>query len=290
MGIDTIDSEKQDPPTRELQEKDFIQENYSKNPRPFWAMVAIFACVVAVCWGIGSWYYQAMETQQEESPFLQVTNRDMSVFLWQFPEYMPQHVKDKTGYLPGFEYRERIGVNIKAADDYVEAPPGLLFLYHTWSRLLKGYYIPRPISRVEFAEFLDRQPEWRPENWPDAPLAYQQMVLGIKFSRDKNIENLPIDALPIIVRQSFQGWKNYRLEGELVNIIKITYSELEQFLNKFPHYKRNFWRNIVYARYPSYLLTYTYEKFQGNDKVPEEEIAPFLRVAIFNAIQVKKGF
>ncbi len=293
MGIDTIGSQRPEPyepPEQELQEKDFIQENYSKNPKPFWAMVAVFAAVIVLCWGVGSWYYQTMETQVESSPFLQVTNREMSVFLWQFPEYMPQHVQDKRGYLPGFEYRERLGVVLKAADDYVEAPPGLLFLYHTWARLLKDYYVPRPISRVEFAEFLNLQPEWKPINWSESPPAYRRMVQGIKFSRDKNLEELSYEEFPLIVRQAFQGWKNYRLEGKLINIIKITYGDLKSFLKKFPHYDRNYWRNIVYAKYPRYLLTFTFEDIESGEKVSKGEITPFLRVAIFNVLQAQKGF
>lgn len=290
MGIDTIDSEKPELPVEELQEKDFIQENYSKNPWPFWSMLAVFLCVVVLFWGIGSWYYQTMETAIEESPFLQVTNREMSVFLWQFPEYMPQHVKEKTGYLPAFDYRERLGVSIDAVDEYVQAPPGLLFLYHTWARLLQDYEMPRPISRLEFIEFLDLQPEWKPINWPKAPSGYKKMVQGIKFSREENLNKLSYDVLPLQVRQAFQGWKNYRLEGELINLIKITYGDLKVFLKKYPHYDRNYWRNIVYAKYPRYLLTYSFEDFKDSEEVAKGEIAPFLRVALFNVLQEKKGF
>lgn len=289
MGIDTLDSEEPEK-KEELQEKDFIQENYSESPRAFWSMLAIFCAVVVVFWGVGSWYYETMEKQVEDSPFLQVTNRNMSVFLWQFPEYMPQHVKEKTGYLPAFDYREKLGVDIKAADEYVQAPPELLFLYHTWARLLKNDYIPRPISRVEFAEFLERQPEWKPENWPAAPDAYKKWVSGIRFIQDDNLNDLPLDAFPLIVRQAFQGWKNYSKEGEYINIIKIDYAQLSEFLNRFPHYERNYWRNIVHTRYPRYLLAYTYEDFHDSEVVQKSEITPFLRVAIFNMIQAKQGF
>lgn len=290
MGIDTIDSQEPEPPEPELQEKDFIQESYGKDPKPFWAMVAVFAAVIVLFWGVGSWYYQTMETKLQESPFLQVTNRQMSVFLWQFPEYMPQHVKDKTGYLPGFEYRERLGVVLDSADEYVQAPSELLFLYHTWARLLKGYYVPRPISRIEFIEFLDLQPEWKPINWSEAPSAYRRLVQGIKFSRDENLEDLSYEELPMIVRQAFQGWKNYRLEGEYINIIKITYGDLKAFLKKYPHYDRNYWRNIVYSRYPRYLLTYSFDDFENDEVVSKSEITPFLRVAVFNVLQAEKGF
>jgi len=291
MDIDTIDTgnskENSDAPIL-LQEKDFIQENNGKSPRPFWSMLAIFAAVIALFWGMGSVYYQTMLERLEKSPFLQVTNRQMSLFLWQFPEYMPQHVREKTGYLPGFEYRARLGVTIQSVDAYVQAPPELLFLYHTWARLLQDYYIPQPILRVEFMEFLKLQAEWKPKNWPDAPSEYRQMVQSIKLSSEKNLEQLSLEALPIVVRQAFQGWKNYRLEGNLINSATFKYSELQAFLKRYAHYSRNYWRNIVDSSYPNYLLTYTSQEFKDEEAVPKEEISSFLRVALFNAVQGKK--
>lgn len=137
-------------PPPELQEKDFIQESYGKDPMSFWIWVGVFAAVVLCSWGIGSWYYQTMSAQLSHSPFLQVTNREMSLFLWQFSDKMLQHVKDKTGYLKGFEYQNRIGIQSNLAEKYAVAPPELLFMYHTWSRLLKGEFTPRPIPRMEF--------------------------------------------------------------------------------------------------------------------------------------------
>lgn len=283
--IDTIDTANPDPPPELLQERAFIQENFKKTPRPFWTILAIFVALIVLFWGVGSWYYQTMEERFEGKPFLQVTNREMSLFLWQFPEYMPQHVAEKTGYLPGFDYREKLGVTLESADDYVQAPPDLLFLYHTWARLLREYYFSRPILRGEFMEFLKLQPEWAPKHWKNAPSEYGKMVEGINSLQDDNLESLSSDAFPIIVRQAFQGWKNYRYEGDSINAFTIKYSELQAFLKVYGHYNRNYWRNILNASYPRYLWTYSFEKFDDSEEVPKNELAPFLRFALFNAFQ-----
>ena len=52
------------------------------------------------------------------------------------------------------------------------------------------------------------------------------------------------DELPIIVRQAYQGWKNYFEEGPDINVLDPTYAEVNEFLKDHPHYMRNYWRNI----------------------------------------------
>lgn len=287
MDEDTIDFE--EPKKEELQEKDFIQESYKKSPFTFWIYLAVTFAVLVFFWGAGSWYYKTLENKVEGSPFLQVTNRDLSVFLWQFTDKMPQHVKSKIGYLPGFDYQDRIGLKIQDADDFVLAPPELLFLYHTWDRLIRNEFAQRKIGRNEFIEFLDFQPEWQPEYWSKAPLGYKRLVQDLPFSNEKNLEGVSLDVLPLIVRQAFQGWKNYRYEGDFINIVKVKYAVLKQFLEKFPHYARNYWRNIASDSYPKYLETFTKGKYNLDEEVPENEMAPFLKVALFNYIQSQKG-
>lgn len=286
MAIDQFENKQ----VKELEEKDFIQEPKNGGPLPLMMMALILGFVVAIFWGVSSYYFQTLENQLEENPFLQVTNRQMSVFLWQFPENMPQHVKEKTGYLPGFEYRERIGLKMESVDDYVQAPPELLFLYHTWDRLLSKEFISRSITREEFVQFLLAQPEWKPENWIDAPKGYRSVVEGLRFSKVDEMETLPLEDFPLIVRQAFQGWKNYRFEGDYINLLNIRYQDLKEFLVKYPHYSRNYWRNVVGNRYPAYLMSYTFGEFSLESEVPRDEIAPFLRVAIYNYFQKRKGF
>lgn len=273
----------------ELNEDEFIVESYSARPRLFWMMFLFFLSVVVLFWAITSLFRESMEEQFKKKPFLRVTNREISLFLWQFPEYMPQHVQEKTGYLPAFNFKERLGVEVEDADKYVQAPPELLFLYHTFARLLKGDYIPRPISRGEFLEFLKKQPEWRPENWSEAPPAYALWLNNIRHFEGDNLDNLPTEAFPIEVRRAFQGWKNYTMEGESINTLRVSYSQLEKFLSLFPRYRRNYWQNIAAPRYPKYLISYTSGSFTPSEEVPKEEITPFLRVALFNFIQSEKG-
>src|SRR5271154_2343172 len=104
------------PPNKPLQEKDFIQESYTKNPFPIWLWFFIVITITALLWGGGSWYTKRMNQEIRSSPFLQVTNRQLSLFLWQFPEYMRANARTKNGYLPGFQYQEKISVFPDVAD------------------------------------------------------------------------------------------------------------------------------------------------------------------------------
>ncbi len=280
--MDTPDS------TPELQEKDFIHEEYSKNPRPFWTWLFVVATFTAFLWGSGSWYFMKMNQEVESNPFLQVTNREMSVFLWQFSEYMPQHVKEKVGYLPGFVYQDRIGIIPETADNYVVAPPELLFLYHTWDRLLKEEFTPRRISKVEFLSFLDALPEWNPVNWKEAPVDYKNLVDSLQIRGPNELSGLPEATVPLTVRMAFQGWKNYVLEKEKINEVSPSFEQMEQFLQGHPHYARSFWRNILAGEYSKYLYTLTYKRFDDKMPIDKEEITPFLRVAFYNYMEALK--
>lgn len=273
---------------KELDEKDFIQESYGKDPMSFWVWLAVFIAFVLCFWGIGSWYYRTMSVQLEQSPFLQVTNREMSIFLWQFSDKMPQHVKEKTGYLPGFDYQNRIGIKPNLAEKYVVAPPELLFLYHTWSRLLKDEFTPRPIPSSEFQEFLNLQPEWMPEMWVAAPEGYKALVRDFSQLGSTNLATLPESTLPQMVRMAFQGWKNYYLERDFINLATIKYGELSMFVDTHPDYARNFWRNIYDKDLPLYLKTLTFDKYDPKARVSDEEMAPFLKVAVYNFLKAEK--
>lgn len=186
-------------------------------------------------------YYQTIQTLIERSPFLKVTNRDLSVFLWHFSEYMPQHVKNKNGYLPGFEYTNRIGIILGEADKFCQAPPEVLFLYHTWDRLLAKESIERPISISEFLMFLEMHPEWKYENWSNAPEYYAGSLRDLQLSTSDTF----VQDVPRIVKQAFQGWKNYCLEGDRINCMEYSAVDIQNFIERHPGYSLNLWGNII---------------------------------------------
>ncbi|MBA3237140.1 MAG: hypothetical protein H0T62_02165 [Parachlamydiaceae bacterium] len=250
-----------------LEEKDFIHEEYRKNPFPFWKWLSAVIVVTMLLLGACSLYFSMLSDQYTHSPFLQVTNRQISIFLWQNPQYMRVHVKNKSGYLPAFNYAERIGLNPEYADDYVIAPPELLFLYHTWKRLIGDLVFPRIISKKEFSMFLVAVPEWDPRFWRDAPLKYQNLISSFSEISTFDMATLDVETLPKEVRQAFIGWKNYFFEGAQINAMQPTGDEIAEFIKKNPHFGRSYWCNIV-----------------GNSYLQNEsgELSSFLRASIYN--------
>lgn len=270
-------------PSPELQEKDFIQEGYRKNPFPFWLWLFLLTAVIALLWGGSTWYSGQIGALFKESPFLQVTNRQLSLFLWQNPEFMRINSKQKSGYLTGFQHVDNVTMELASADHYAAAPPELLFRYHTWSRLVKDESSFGKISRNEFHKFLDEVPEWMPTYWPNAPKEYVQMVQGLPSSQADDLNALDASILPQDVRIAFQGWKNYFKDGEAINQVKPTFMEMRQFLKSHPHYARNFWRNIVADSNPDYLKGISSVDNEG--VVPTKAMSSFLKVAIFNYLK-----
>lgn len=272
----------------ELQEKDFIQDDVPKNNLPFWLWGILLTMMVALIWGIGSWYNDKLAEEVETHPFLQVTNRQMSVFLWQFPEHMRVNITTgRAGYLPGFKYTDKLSLDPSMAEQYVVAPPELLFLYHTWARLLSPEFIPRPIQLSEFKEFLLYAEEWQPKDWPGAPAEYVKFANALLGNKTIDPGSLPDISPPKEVVQAFQGWKNFFKEGEAVNNVSATYAQMIDFLRNSPNYARNYWRNIVADKYPKYLKTLSTEKDIPKGSIPNDELAPFLKVAFYNYLQSK---
>lgn len=268
-------------PDKELQEKDFIHEDYRKNPGVFWKSFGIVVFISALIWSFSIWYDTKLNQLYQVSPFLQVTNRDISLFLWQFTDHMRAHVKNKTGYLPGFLYMEKVGVDPAMAEDYVVAPPELLFLYHIWDLFLKKEFSPRPIPKEQFVKFLDYADEWQPQYWPKAPSGYREWVKNAKNDPAEDFSLLSLEQLPQEVRLAFQGWKNYFMEGDAINQTEPTYGEMEDFLKTHPHYARNYWSNILEDSYPNYLR-FSSSSPSSEGIVPKDELAPFLKVAFYN--------
>lgn len=65
----------------ELSEKDFINNNgFKKNPFPAWLWLFLITTVIALLWGVGNWYTNKINILFRQSPFLQVTNRSLSLF------------------------------------------------------------------------------------------------------------------------------------------------------------------------------------------------------------------
>jgi hypothetical protein len=271
-----------------LEEKDFIHEEYSKNPWPFWGWLAVVISISLLFSGASFLYFSVLSNQYEENPFLQVTNRQISLFLWQNPQHMRVHVKNKSSYLPAFQYAEKIGLDPAYADDFVIAPPELLFLYHTWQRLLGDTYFPRKIPENEFRTFLVAAPEWDPRFWKQAPKGYVKMINDITTDENPDLNLLNLSILPLEVRQAFVGWKNYYFEGDQINSLQPTYKQISEFLKANPHYGRNYWCNIVGHDYLKSLGNEgSSEDLKASEGlVPISELSSFLRVAFFNDINL----
>ncbi len=271
------------PPQKELQEKDFINNGWPKGSSPLWIWLCVIAALAALFWGGGAWVSSLWSKKIAASPFLQVTNRQFSVFLWQFPEHMRVNASSKSGYLPGFQYQDKISAFPSEADQYAVAPPEIIFLYHTWKRQIGDQYIAGEIPKGEFLQFLEYDEEWLPKYWPQAPKRYIELIEELpKNGELGDLNILPESTLPREVKQAFQGWKNYFKEGVAINQYRPTYQDVQLFVKKYPNYTRNFWRNIVEKTTPQYLSLLSTGDFQIGDEVPLEELAPFLRVALYN--------
>lgn len=274
-----------------LLEKDFIHEGRLWGPLPAWIWIFLLSILIICVTGMYNWYGARINQEKMKEPFLEVTNRQFSVFLWQFPSFLRINSPIKTGYLPGFK-SDGEGIQLSAVEEFVSAPPELIFLYHTWSRLLASEYTPRPISAKSFEEFLNQTQEWLPAYWKNAPKEYVEMIKSEKYKELEDLQTLSEVQLPLVVRQSFQGWKNYFEEGPDINALQPSFGEIEEFLKQHPHYARNYWRNIdTIAKQPvagmNYLAGFLKSPINAQEEVPKDQLTPFLKVALFNAQQAK---
>lgn len=254
-----------------LSEKEFIQEGYKRDPYTFkfWSFLIALAILL-----IYSAAYLAEELKVnvwKTSPFLRVTNREFSLFLWQHPHLMRVHAKNKIGYLPGFQYLHKINLDLETSEEYVTVPPNVLFLYHTWNRLLGSYLPSRVILVEEFKEFLKLSIEWHPSNWLKAPKNYLKLVQDLdNFDKSSNL----LSELPFEVKQAFYGWKNYFKEGDAINALNPTGYQVKAFLERYPNFQKNYWEKL----YPNYLLNFD----ENSDSIPKNQIPSFLLVAFYN--------
>lgn len=274
-------------PREPLSEKDFIHQGVKQNPYPFWLWLFLLAVFIILGLGASSWYNGKMSSLFRTSPFLQVTNRELSLFLWQNPEYMRAHAQEKTGYLPGFHSLDGVSMDLAASDQYVEAPPTLLFLYHTWRRLVSQEFTSRAIPKEEFKQFLNDEQEWLPRYWPNAPQTYAESLSQLPELHLDDLSALSSEQLPKDVRIAFQGWKNFYKEGKAINNVKPTVKQMQEFLAASPHYARNYWRNIVETQFPHYLIALQ-NPADAQAPLPEDQLPPFLKVAFYNYLMAGK--
>jgi hypothetical protein len=277
------------PPTGELPDRKLAGEAIKKNPYPAWFWLFVIGVLVMLAWGISSWYTTSMAEKRSHSPFLKVTNRQFSLFLWENPEFMRINASNKSGYLPGFQYLKKVSLEPELAEEQVVAPPEVIFRYHTWNRLLQPEFIARAIPNEEFMEFLNYASEWHPKNWPQATEDYFAFIRSLPtMGATEDLSRLPLTSLPLEVREAFLGWKNYIKEGEAINNVKVTYAELRDFLLAHPNYARNYWRNIVAKKEPNYLKALSLGNVSPEAEVPADQLSAFLKVALYNAQQAAK--
>jgi hypothetical protein len=234
-----------------------LDRDQNKTPFPVWLYFFLLFLFIIMIWQMVS-----LSLKKETGPltkktaFTDVSNRDISLLLWQTPEL--RGGKDGGRYLPGFDHNAQMRLDVSLADLIAEAPLSLFFRYHTFKRLLVEEFVPPVIKDEELQEFLAFAPEWLPVNWKNAPEEYRLNPNG--------------KTAPKEVQMAFQGWKNQFKEAEKIEAFRPTEEEITQFLEAHPNYKRNRFRNIIG---PNYLK-------EG------EPLFPFFKQALFNATTQKQ--
>lgn len=249
--------------------------------RFLWAFILILIAFFILFWGVRAWG-SFLITRKTHKPFLYVTYRDFSNFLWQNPNYINlRNEPFLATYLPRYKDHPR-----RFADEIVLAPFDLIYQYHVWKRLLGNSLGKRPIYGSEFKEFLADNCEWQPENWPNAPEGYQDIIKQLPSLQDSDLQTQAMKALPLNVRMAFQGWKNYTQEWNAIRNMKIKRGELNSFLKKHPEYNRYYWRNILKDQIPYYLISFPQGSLKKIDRpdvfVSDQELSDFLRIGYYN--------
>ncbi len=266
-------------PSQQLPEDQFIHEGYRQHPWYFWGWLAVvMACSLLFWFGLDK-YATTLNREYADRPFLRVTNREMSLFLWQNPSYMRVHAANNNGYLVAFDYVDKIGLKPEYADEFAIAPPELLFLYHTWERQIANEWPERPIYADELYAFLFEVSEWLPRYWPMAPKKYVELVKRLPKLGKENLSHLSHHELPLDVKRAYAGWRNYFFEGAQIEQASFTRKQVKTFLSAYPHYRRNYWCQIVGSHYLADLENLSLE---SNEYLSQGTLAPFLRIALYN--------
>ncbi len=260
-------------PPKQLNEKDFIQKEPG-NILPGWVWFFILLLFCGMLLQFFVWFSHGKKTVAQP-PFYQVTNRDMSLFLWQNTEFMRKTTLYDRHYLPAFDSQDGVALQTDLADQLVIGPPELFFRYHTWNRQIKREFTNTPIPVDEFLKFLAYAKEWLPANWANAPEEYQKLIPTLPQRTTTDLSSLAYSELPLDVRIAFQGWQNNFENAAEIEKAQFTNPQVMKFLLSHPHFARNFWRNIS----PDYLGTLAANK----GTIPDKEIPSFLRQALYNA-------
>jgi hypothetical protein len=254
-----------------LEEKDFISETRPIGGWRIWLGLALVALAFLLFVYGASWLSAKTHERVEKAPFLQVTNRQFSLFLWQNPEFMRANRKKKSGYLQGFHLQPKVTPKPEQAEQWVSSPPDILFLYHAWKRLLADERVARPVTAEEFLEFYNDAEEWQLQYWVEAPQGYHALIAELPDLRGLDVQ----DRLPDEVIRAYVGWRNYYYEGELINRASYTVEQIREFLISHPNYASSYWRHA----YSDYLLSLN---MPAETPIPQHEIPSFLKVALFN--------
>ena len=249
-------------------ERDFIPRKWHEHPSFIWILLFVLVGVWALFGIFGKWESLITREKRKELPFFQVTKRNFSLFLFQNTELLRAKRFKRFGTMARITSLDEVNFIPPKADEFIVAPPDILFRYHVWDRLLGESLAPRPIPGAEFKLFLKDNPDWKPDNWPGATEDYRQVV------KDLGNENLPLSKVPAEVQFAFQGWKNFFEEWALIQEVEPTKVEMEKFLGDHPRYGRSYWRNILSEEYPEYL--------KDLDVLSAEEMPDFLKVGLYN--------
>ena len=251
-----------------------------------WIFLFLLVLICSLLFLLVKWEDRLNQKKLMEAPFSQVTNRQFSLFLWQNPEFMRANRRSKLGYLPEFSEGNDTRVIPTLADDYVIAPPLVIFRYHVWERLIGRSLASRPIRADEFLTFLEKNPEWMPAFWKIAPPEYQSFVEGLLTPETEDIQGYSLLAFPYEARLAFQGWKNYIYEWSEIENLSVEGKELALFLETNPSYNRSFWRNILIETLPNYLDSFLFgarlENGNPDELISEKELSNFLKAALYN--------
>jgi len=89
------------------------------------------------------------------------------------------------------------------------------------------------------------------------------------------------------VRLAFIGWKNYTKEQEAIRAMKVTWGQVQDLIASAPDYARNYWQSIIDSNSESYIKGI--EKAAAKDVIAEQDVPEFLRIAVYNFEQAKRG-
>lgn len=247
------------------------QEGSPKDPNFLWIWLAVAAAAVTLLWGLSAWWGKSSSSSAAEKNGPQrevVTNRQFALFLGQFPEFTPKGNPQRI-------------LEASHAQESVSASDEQLFYYHTWQRQIGQDEPLRPIPATLLRQFLLAFPQWKQVNDSSS---YTQYLKQLLENQDSTTAIVDKAIIPFELQLAVQNWRNKTQEAEQIASAQYTHEQVAKFLQRYPHFARNYWQNVLKAQYPHYLLSFSPEapKAPNSNVVAEEELAPFLRQALYN--------